>query len=94
MRLAIPRRGRHGPAAGPAGRVRLFRFTHLVVVLTNVAQLLFMISFLVLLLLQLNQALAVSWFVVFSPLWTSDAITTVTGIQEMRRLCAAGESRR
>jgi len=79
---------------GPRGRIRLFRLTHVVVVLTNVLQLLFMITFLVLLLLQLNEGIAVSWFAVFAPLWTSDAITTATGIQEMRRLFAPGESRR
>ena len=80
------------PPAG--GRIRLFRLTHVVVVLTNVLQLLFMITFLVLLLMQLNRSIAVSWCAVFAPLWTSDAITTITGIQEMRRLCAPGESRR
>jgi len=79
---------------GPPGRIRLFRLTHVVVVLTNVLQLLFMITFLVLLLLQLNGGISVSWLAVFTPLWMSDAITTITGIQEMRRLCAPGESRR
>ena len=78
----------------PTGRIRLFRLTHVIVVLTNVLQLLFMITFLVLLLLQLNEDIAVSWLAVFTPLWMSDAITTITGIQEMRRLCAPGESRR
>ena len=78
----------------PTGRIRLFRLTHVIVVLTNVLQLLFMITFLVLLLLQLNEDIAVSWVAVFTPLWMSDAITTITGIQEMRRLCAPGESRR
>lgn len=78
----------------PPGRIRLFRLTHVVVVLTNVLQLLFMITFLVLLLLQLNKGISVSWLAVFTPLWMSDAITTITGIQEMRRLCAPGESRR
>ena len=78
----------------PTGRIRLFRLTHVIVVLTNVLQLLFMITFLVLLLLQLNEDIAVSWLTVFTPLWMSDAITTITGIQEMRRLCAPGESRR
>ena len=33
-------------AAGPGGRVRLFRLTHVVVVLTNVLQLVMMITFL------------------------------------------------
>jgi hypothetical protein len=83
-----------GGEGGPQGRIRLFRLTHVVVVLTNVLQLLFMITFLVLLLLQLNEGIAVSWLAVFTPLWLSDAITTVTGIQEMQRLCAPGESRR
>ena len=82
------------PERAPTGRIRLFRLTHVIVVLTNVLQLLFMITFLVLLLLQLNEDIAVSWLTVFTPLWMSDAITTITGIQEMRRLCAPGESRR
>lgn len=74
--------------------IRLFRLTHLFVVLTNVLQLVCMITFLVLLLMKLNEDIAVSWFAVFASLWTSDAITTITGVQEMRRLCAPGESRR
>lgn len=92
-RLRPARTAAVGEPAGP-GRMRLFRLTHVVVVLTNVLQLMFMITFLVLLLLQLNAGIAVSWFVVFAPLWTSDVITTITGVQEMKRLCAPGESRR
>ena len=94
MRVSQARGGVGGGEGGPPGRIRLFRLTHVVVVLTNVLQLLFMITFLVLLLLQLNEGIAVSWLAVFTPLWLSDAITTVTGIQEMQRLCAPGEIRR
>ena len=65
---------------------RLCRLTHLMVVMTNVMQMLFMIGFLVLLLLQLDGELSASWFVIFLPLWASDAITLGTGVHEMRRL--------
>ena len=75
-------------APGPPGSptIRLCRLSHIIVVMTNVLQLVFMLSFLTLLLMQLDETITWSWFAIFLPLWASDAITFLTGAQELRRL--------
>ena len=81
-------------AAGPGpAAISLCRLSHVIVVLTNVLQLLLMLSFLVLLLLQLNQTVSLSWFMIFTPLWASDSITLFTGSQELYRLLTSTEGR-
>ena len=93
------RLGNRRPAAatgtpGPAAPGSLFRrLSHVLVVITNVLQLLLMLSFLVLLLLQLNKTVSMSWYVIFSPLWASDTITLFTGTQELYRLFVSTEGR-
>lgn len=81
------------PAAPTTTAISLCRLSHVLVVLTNVVQLLLMLSFLVLLLMHLNEELDVSWFSIFAPLWVSDAMTLSTGSQEFHRLYRATEGR-
>lgn len=81
------------PVVPPTQPLLLCRFSHIVVVLTNVLQLVLMLSFLVTLLLQLNQTIQVSWFVVFITLWASDSITFVMGVLEFYHLAIAPEDR-
>ena len=94
--LRLSRRTTHPGvhAAGPDGpTLRLCRLSHIIVVLTNVLQLVFMLSFLTMLLLRLDDTIHVSWFCVFMSLWASDTITFLTGAQELYRLSRSVEVR-
>ena len=96
--LPLPRRTRppeEGEGGAPPSRARSIfccgqrglccPLSHLLVVVANTLQLLMMVTFLCLLLAALNTPGALSWFVVFAPLWLSDAITLGTGVQELHR---------
>jgi len=80
--------------AVPISVLRRWRLTHLMVVMANALQLLCMITFVALLLAQLNGSLSSSWYAIFAPLWASDAITLATGIHELVRIAHSDGPRR
>ena len=100
--LPLPRRHVRQPGtAQPQGLQSLScccPLSHLLVVVANAAQLALMVGFLCLLLFRLNQddtqrcsesMMCLSWFVVFSPLWTSDLIALGMGLHELCRVLRA-----